>query len=227
MESMGNSTAHLSCPNLILWPSCQFTVRGRFGEAALQWASLHLICLCLNGRSDDRESEWRGMDGTEKWRCRKRSTDSESEKKGEWLIIVWALTVCIHSGRKSTVYWLYYPSMCDLSGCACLGKWWEVSDSMQIGQAGKFSWDVNLCLRVMLKSVVVLSVGIPTVACTPAIWRGSDGVEDRFGCCLTLSFSSPLSLICWGNQAPRCREKGRVGVLEENPADWETEIGRK
>lgn len=92
---------------------------------------------------------------------------------------------------------------------------------MQIGQAGRrveggrwkqiFSWDVKLCLRVILKSVVVLSVGIPSVACTPAIWRGSDGVEDRLGCCLTLSSSSPLSPICLGNHAPRCREKGRGG----------------
>lgn len=90
---------------------------------------------------------------------------------------------------------------------------------MQIGQAGKrveggrwkqiFSWNVNLCLRA-IKSVVVLTVGIPSVACTAAIWRGSDGVEDRLGCCLTLSFSSPLSPICLGNHAPRCREKGRV-----------------
>lgn len=107
---------------------------------------------------------------------------------------------------------------------------------MQIGQAGKrveggcwkqiFSWNVNLCLRA-IKSVVVLTVGIPSVACTAAIWRGSDGVEDRLGCCLTLSFSSPLSPICLGNHAPRCREKGRVGGSEENPADLETEIGRK
>lgn len=107
--------------------------------------------------------------------------------------------------------------MCDLSGCAFQRKLLEVSDSMQIGQAGKgveniFSWDVNWCLRAILKSVVVLSVGIPSVACTPAIWRGSDGVEDRFGCCLTFSFSSPLSPICLGNHTPRCREKGRVGA---------------
>lgn len=92
-----------------------------------------------------------------------------------------------------------------------------MSDSMQIGQAGEraeggllISWDVNLCSRVTLESVVVLSVGIPSVACTPAIWRGSDGVEDRLGCCLTSSSSSPLSPICLGNHAPRCREKGRA-----------------
>lgn len=119
--------------------------------------------------------------------------------------------------------------MLDLSGRACQRKLWEVSDSMQIGQAGRrveggrwkqiLSWDVKLCLRVILKSVVVLSVGIPSVACTPAIWRGSDGVEDRLGCCLTLSSSSPLSPICLGNHAPRCREKGREGGSEENPAD--------
>lgn len=92
---------------------------------------------------------------------------------------------------------------------------------MQIGQTGKrveegcweqiFSWDVNLSLRVILKSVVALSMGIPSVACTSAIWRGSDGVEDCLGCCLTLSFSSPPSPICSGNHTPRCREKGRVG----------------
>lgn len=73
---------------------------------------------------------------------------------------------------------------------------------MQIGQAGKraeggrrkriLSWEVNLCLRVILQPVVALSAGSPSVACTPAIWRGSDGVEDRLGCCLTLSFSLPL-----------------------------------
>ena len=34
-ESMGNSTAHLSCPNLILRPGCQFGVRGRFGRDGL------------------------------------------------------------------------------------------------------------------------------------------------------------------------------------------------
>lgn len=72
---------------------------------------------------------------------------------------------------------------------------------MQIGQAGKraekgrwkriLSWDVNLRLRVILQPVVALSAGSPSVACTRAIWRGSDGVEDRLGCCLTLSFSLP------------------------------------
>lgn len=73
------------------------------------------------------------------------------------------------------------------------------------------SWDTDVCLRVILKSVVVLSVGIPSVARTSAIWRGSDGVEDRLGCCLTLSFSFPQSPICLGNHAPRCREKRAGG----------------
>ena len=108
---------------------------------------------------------------------------------------------------------------------------------MQIGQAGKkvggghlkqiFSWDVNLCLRVILKSVVVLSEGIPCVACTCALKRQSDSVEDRLGCCLTLSFSSRLSPICLGNHTPRCRGKGRVRGSEENPADRDSKIGRK
>lgn len=53
----------------------------------------------------------------------------------------------------------------------------------------------------------------------------ADGVEDRLRCCLTVSFSSPLSPICLGNHAPRCRKKGWVGGSEDNPADWETEIG--
>lgn len=34
-ESMGNSTAHLSCPNLILRPGSQFGVRGRFRRDSL------------------------------------------------------------------------------------------------------------------------------------------------------------------------------------------------
>ncbi len=100
---------------------------------------------------------------------------------------------------------------------------------MQIGQAGKrveggrwkqmFSWDVNLSSRVTLKSVVALSMGIPSVACTSAIWRGSDGVEDCLGRCFTLGFSSPWSAICLGNHTPRCRENGWIWGEEENPAD--------
>lgn len=43
----------------------------------------------------------------------------------------------------------------------------------------------KLMLRVILKSAAALSVGIPSVARSPAIRRGSDGVEDRLGCCLT------------------------------------------
>lgn len=72
-------------------------------------------------------------------------------------------------------------------------------------------------------------MGIPSVACSAAIWRGSDGVEDRLGCCLTLCFSSPPSPICLGNHAPRCREEGRVwgAGSEENPAEGETEIGKQ
>lgn len=82
-ESMGNSTAHLSCPNLILQPGCQFGVRGRFRETASRLTSLHLICLCLSRWSDDRESEWREMEGTKKWRSRKRSADSENDEEEE------------------------------------------------------------------------------------------------------------------------------------------------
>lgn len=63
-ESMGNSTAHLSCPNLILRPGSQSGVRGRFfGETASQRASLRLIRHCLTGRSDDKKSERRVAEG--------------------------------------------------------------------------------------------------------------------------------------------------------------------
>lgn len=80
-ESMGNSTAHLSCPNLIHRPGSQFGVRGRLRrETASQRASLRLICRRLTGRSDDKKSERRAA---ERRGSRKRSADSESDKKDE------------------------------------------------------------------------------------------------------------------------------------------------
>jgi len=98
---------------------------------------------------------------------------------------------------------------------------------MQIGQAGRRVGSGRLEANILLgreimfggyisvvESVVVLSVDIPSVPCSPAIRGGSNDVEDGLGCCLTLSFSSPLSPICLGNHAPRCREKGRVGVVQ-------------
>lgn len=79
---------------------------------------------------------------------------------------------------------------------------------------------INYCLMVIPKPVVVcIYVWIFLVLrVLSSLQRGSDGV-DRLVCCLTLSCSSPLSPICLGNHTPRCREKGREGGSEENPAD--------
>lgn len=48
-------------------------------------------------------------------------------------------------------------------------------------------------------------------------------------CCTTLSFSSPLSPICLGNHAPRCKEKGRVreGGAQRKIQLTERERGRE
>lgn len=161
-ESMGNSTAHLSCPNLILWPACQAG-----GQRSFQRDNLAMgqspYNLSLSERTErwwGEWGEWCGGGGAERWRCRKRSTDSESEREEEerGMTNYRLSTFHMHLLRKEEHCLLtYYPSMHDLSGCACQRKWWEVSDSMQIGQAGRrmkggrwkqtSSWDVSLSLE--------------------------------------------------------------------------------
>lgn len=54
-----------------------------FGETASQRASLRLIRHYLTGRSDDKKSERRVVEGAERRRSRKRNADSESDKKDE------------------------------------------------------------------------------------------------------------------------------------------------
>lgn len=52
-----------------------------FWRDSLATGSLHLIYLCLNGHSDDRQ-KWRGLGGEDEMKM-KRNTDSESEEEEE------------------------------------------------------------------------------------------------------------------------------------------------
>ena len=100
---------------------------------------------------------------------------------------------------------------------------------MQIGQAGKIVEGGRLKQKIPPKlmfeghteggSGLICGYSLFSLYSCYTRERGSDGVEDRLDCCLTSGFSSLLSPICLGNHAPRCREKGRVGGSEENPAD--------
>lgn len=86
---MGNSAAHLSCPNSRP-PRPGLTVRGQgvvSERRPRRESSLHLISQRLHGRSGDSESLGGrvvvGEGGSWRRRSRKRNTDSESDKPGE------------------------------------------------------------------------------------------------------------------------------------------------
>lgn len=100
-ESMGNSTTHLSCPNLIL----RLSVWGQ------RWFWRESLAMgqspsnrSLSEWTEWRQGEWmRVVARTQSWRCRKQNTESESEKERRRKrgMTNYSLSTCrMHPSRK-------------------------------------------------------------------------------------------------------------------------------
>lgn len=130
-----------------------------------------------------------------------------------------ALTVCIHSGRKSDVYWLYFPNMLDLSGCLSQrNDWWL----LLIVWAGRKESAGNSLLqfKLVFEPVAVLSLGIPSVTCH---MRGKWWCGRPFGLLFDLEFLFPSESHLLRQSPSQVQRKKRGAGESSWLSDWNCE----
>lgn len=133
-----------------------------------------------------------------------------------------ALTVCIHSGRKSDVYWLYFPNMLDLSGCLSQrNDWWL----LLIVWAGRKESAGNSLLqfKLVFEPVAVLSLGIPSVTCH---MRGKWWCGRPFGLLFDLEFLFPSESHLLRQSPSQVQRKKRGAGESSWLSDWNCEKKR-
>lgn len=185
------------------------------------------------GNREGGVGEW-GAGGSRRRRSRKRNTDSESDKTGEEssarLIIVWLLgAICVRSGRKSeSLFTDFTPQVCATrpvvrarendGRCPIVCRLLDSERTLGANGSPALPGVVvvvgggsTLCRRAIKSSSGLVRGVFPLVACAAAVWRGSDGVEDRLGLLFDFVLLFPSEPHLLRQSGSQVQGEGRMG----------------